>query len=101
MKALAELVHDIRFLKPAHSFRANYDYDNVLYIVAGHVIDLVSGQTYEDYVREHVFKPAGMVHATSDEAHRFATPNRAASLRQPLSHRPDGRSRWRKSQHAE
>jgi len=38
----------------------------------------VSGQPYEDYVREHVFKPAGMLHSTSDEAHRFATANRAA-----------------------
>jgi CubicO group peptidase (beta-lactamase class C family) len=74
----AEVVRRLRFIKPATSFRSGYAYDNILYIVAGHVIDLVSGQPYEDYVREHVFKPAGMVHSTSDEAHRFATANRAA-----------------------
>jgi CubicO group peptidase (beta-lactamase class C family) len=74
----AEVVRRLRFIKPATSFRSGYAYDNVLYIVAGHVIDLVSGQPYEDYVREHVFKPAGMLHATSDEAHRFATANRAS-----------------------
>jgi CubicO group peptidase (beta-lactamase class C family) len=74
----AEVVRRLRFLKPARSFRSGYAYDNVLYIVAGHVIDQVSGQTYEDYVREHLFKPAGMLHSTSDEAHRFATPNRAS-----------------------
>jgi CubicO group peptidase (beta-lactamase class C family) len=74
----AEVVRRIRFIKPATSFRSGYAYDNILYIVAGHVIDQVSGQTYEDYVREHVFKPAGMLHSTSDEAHRFATPNRAS-----------------------
>ena len=73
----AEVVKRLRFIKPATSFRSGYAYDNVLYIVAGHVIDLVSGQPYEDYVREHVYKPAGMLHATSDEAHRFATANRA------------------------
>ena len=73
----AEVVKRLRFIKPATSFRSGYAYDNVLYIVAGHVIDLVSGQPYEDYVREHLFKPAGMLHSTSDEAHRFATANRA------------------------
>jgi CubicO group peptidase (beta-lactamase class C family) len=74
----AEVVRRLRFIKPATSFRSGYAYDNILYIVAGHVIDLVSGQPYEDYIREHVFKPAGMLHSTSDEAHRFANPNRAS-----------------------
>ena len=73
----AEVVKRLRFIKPARSFRSGYAYDNVLYIVAGHLIDLVSGQPYEDYMREHVFRPAGMLHSTSDEAHRFATANRA------------------------
>ena len=74
----AEVVKRLRFIKPATSFRSGYAYDNILYIVAGHVIDQVSGQPYEDYVREHLFKPAGMLHSTSDEAHRFATANRAS-----------------------
>ena len=74
----AEVVRRLRYIKPATSFRSGYAYDNVLYIVAGHVIDLVSGQPYEDYIREHVFKPAGMLHSTSDEVHRFANANRAA-----------------------
>jgi CubicO group peptidase (beta-lactamase class C family) len=74
----AEVVKRLRFIKPARSFRSGYAYDNILYIVAGHLIDLVSGQSYEDYIREHVFRPAGMLHSTSDEAHRFATPNRAS-----------------------
>jgi CubicO group peptidase (beta-lactamase class C family) len=74
----AEVVKRLRFIKPATSFRSGYAYDNILYIVAGHVIDLVSGQPYEDYIREHLFKPAGMLHSTSDEAHRFATDNRAS-----------------------
>jgi CubicO group peptidase (beta-lactamase class C family) len=74
----AEVVRRLRYIKPATSFRSGYAYDNILYIVAGHVIDQVSGQPYEDYIREHLFKPAGMLHSTSDEAHRFATANRAA-----------------------
>ena len=56
----AELVHDIRFLKPAHSFRADYDYDNVLYIVAGQLVEAVSGQRWEDFVQQHILDPLDM-----------------------------------------
>jgi len=55
-----ELVHDIRYLKPAHSFRADYDYDNVLYIVAGQLVEAVSGQRWEDFVQQHILDPLGM-----------------------------------------
>ena len=73
----AEVVRRLRYIKPATSFRSSYAYDNVLYIVAGQLIEAVSGQTYEDYVREYVFRPAGMRTATSDAPHRLATANRA------------------------
>lgn len=73
----AEAVRRLRYLKPATSFRSGYAYDNVLYMVAGQVIEAVSGQTWEDYVREHVLAPAGMSASTTDGAHRFATANRA------------------------
>ena len=56
----AELVHDIRFLKPAHSFRADYDYDNVLYVVAGQLIEAVSGQRWENFVQQHILDPLRM-----------------------------------------
>ena len=72
-----EVVRRLRFIKPATSFRSGYAYDNVLYIVAGQLIEAISGQTYEDYVREHIYKPAGLRTATSDAAHRLATVNRA------------------------
>ena len=73
----AEVVRRLRYLKPSGSFRDRYAYDNILYIVAGQLIETVSGQSWEDYVREHVLVPAGMTRATTDEAHRLADPNRA------------------------
>ena len=36
----------------ATSFRSAYAYDNVLYLVAGEVIEAVSGQSWEDFVRQ-------------------------------------------------
>ncbi|MEO7066844.1 MAG: serine hydrolase [Rhodanobacter sp.] len=55
-----EVMHAIRYLKPAHSFRADYDYDNVLYVVAGQLVQAVSGQRWEDYVQQHILDPLGM-----------------------------------------
>lgn len=37
-----------------------FDYSNVGYSVLGIVIEIVSGQEYEQYVYQHLFKPAGM-----------------------------------------
>lgn len=55
-----ELVHAIRYLKPVHSFRASYDYDNVLYIAAGQLLEAVSGQRWETFVQQRILDPLGM-----------------------------------------
>jgi len=73
----SEVVRRLRYLKPATSFRSAYAYDNILYIVAGAVIEAVSGQSYEDYVRDHVFRPAGLPDATADMARQLSVPDRA------------------------
>lgn len=73
----AEAVKRLRYIKPATSFRSGYAYDNVLYMVAGQLIEAVTGQRWEDYVREHVLVPAGMMQSTSDNDVRFARPDRA------------------------
>lgn len=72
-----EIVRRLRYIKPATSFRSGYAYDNVLYIVAGQLIEAVSGQTWEAYVSQHVFQAAGMAHATTDFGQVFANANRA------------------------
>jgi CubicO group peptidase (beta-lactamase class C family) len=46
-------------------------------MVAGQLIESVSGQTWEQFVAEHVLRPAGMLHSTSDEDARFAAADRA------------------------
>ncbi len=55
-----EMIHNLRYLKPVSSFRSKFDYDNLLYIVAGEVIARVSGKSYDDYISENFFKPLGM-----------------------------------------
>ena len=73
----AESVRRLRYIKPATSFRSGFAYDNVLYMVAGQLIESVTGETWETFTADHVLKPAGMLSSTSDEDKRFATANRA------------------------
>ena len=56
-----EIARRLRFIPPATSFRGAYAYDNVLYLVAGEVIEAVSGQTWEQFVRERILRRVGMV----------------------------------------
>ncbi|RZL47495.1 MAG: serine hydrolase [Pedobacter sp.] len=56
----SQLIHNLRYLKPVSSFRTKYDYDNLLYIVAGDVVARVSGITYEDFIETRIIKPLGM-----------------------------------------
>jgi len=55
-----DVVHGLRYLKPAYSFRAGYAYDNTLYIVAGQVAAAVGGAPYATLMRREVFQPLGM-----------------------------------------
>jgi CubicO group peptidase (beta-lactamase class C family) len=73
----AESVRRLRYIKPATSFRSGFAYDNILYMVAGQLIEAVSGETWEKFTAEHVLKPAGMLHSTTDNDTRFATEDRA------------------------
>ncbi len=58
-----EIARRIRFIKPATSFRSAYAYDNVLYLVAGEVIEAVSGTTWEDFIRTRIFSKVGMTNS--------------------------------------
>ncbi len=55
-----ELIHNLRYLKPVSSFRTKYDYDNLLYIVAGEVVDRVSGMSWEDFIEKRIMVPLKM-----------------------------------------
>lgn len=71
-----DIVHALRHIEPATSFRSGYAYDNILYIVAGELIEAVSGRRWEDFMRDRVFRAAGMDSSVGDESERFANPNR-------------------------
>jgi CubicO group peptidase (beta-lactamase class C family) len=62
----ADIVERIAHIPPETSFRSDYAYDNVLYIVAGRLIERLSGMSWEDFMLRRVLAPAGMRRATVD-----------------------------------
>lgn len=64
-RSRADIVHALRYLKPATGFREQFAYDNILYVVAGALIQSVSGETWEHFIEDHIFKPVGMNDATT------------------------------------
>ncbi len=55
-----ELIHNLRYLKSVSGFRTKFDYDNLLYIVAGEIIARVTGKSWEEFVEERIMKPLEM-----------------------------------------
>lgn len=55
-----EIIEKIRYLKPVSSFRTKYDYDNLLYMVAGEVVHSISGESWESFIETRIFKPLNM-----------------------------------------
>lgn len=53
-----------------------YRYTTYGYTVLGAVIESVSGQSYGDYMKQHLWDPAGMMH-TSLEIHGEVVPNKS------------------------
>lgn len=76
-RSRADVVRALRHIPLATSFRSAYAYDNILYLVAGELIAAVSGLSYEAFIQQRVFAPAGMTASVADEHLRFANPNRA------------------------
>ena len=56
----SDIIHNIRYLRQASPFRTKYDYDNLLYVVAGEVVARVSGTSWENFVETKLMQPLGM-----------------------------------------
>src|SRR5205823_3797162 len=60
-------------------FRAAWQYNNLMFLAAGVVAERTSGQSWEDFTRERIFRPLGMtasrfLAADASKADDFARP---------------------------
>jgi hypothetical protein len=75
-----QLIKRLKYLKPNAEFRAKFQYNNLMYIVLGALIERVSGMTWEEFVQGNIFDPLGM------ESSSFAVDNVSRADEGP----PDG-----------
>ncbi len=55
-----ELFAQLPYLKPTAAFRYVYQYQNLMYMVAGCLIEAISGQTWESFTQERILNVLGM-----------------------------------------
>ena len=58
--SIEDVLNSFQYQKPVSAFRTKYDYDNLLYVVAGEVVARVSGMSWADFVETKIMRPIGM-----------------------------------------
>jgi CubicO group peptidase (beta-lactamase class C family) len=71
-----EVLRRMRFVEPQYSFRSDFVYQNIMYLVAGQLVEKISGIPWTDFVQQRIFQPLGMTRTRSLQA-RVSDSNRA------------------------
>lgn len=73
-----EIIRRVRYVRPAYSLRSGFIYQNIMYAVAGEVIEAASGKSWADFLRTRIFQPLGMTRTVATLAEAMRSPNVAA-----------------------
>jgi CubicO group peptidase (beta-lactamase class C family) len=77
-----DLFRRLRHFEPNKQLREQWQYNNIMYILAGHLLGEISGTSWAQAIEEQVFQPLGM-HASSVRlAGMLASPDHALPYRQ-------------------
>lgn len=58
-----DIIKRVQFLEPKHSFRNQFDYNNIMFIVAGEVITKVTGKSWAEFIEKRILHPVGMLNS--------------------------------------
>ncbi len=75
-----DLLSSFQYFEPQSAFRTKFDYDNLLYLVAGELIARKSGMTWEKFIETRILTPLHMDNsypslADIDDKSNLATPH--------------------------
>lgn len=59
-KTRKEMVENLQYLEPSYQIRTKHQYNNKMFMVAGHLVDCISGQSWESFIKEKIFDVIGM-----------------------------------------
>jgi CubicO group peptidase (beta-lactamase class C family) len=88
--SLRELFERIRFMKPAAPLRSKFIYNNMMYEAVGHIIELLSGKRWDEFVRDEILIPLGMTHTAFTIADMLTQPEPAV----PFLEKRDSTELW-------
>jgi CubicO group peptidase (beta-lactamase class C family) len=77
-----ELFDRLRYLEPQEPMRETFLYNNLMFSAVGHIIELKSGKTWEQFVRERIFTPLDMVTTTYSVAEMTGHPDHGVPYRE-------------------
>ncbi|MCW8092951.1 serine hydrolase domain-containing protein [Alteromonas sp. ASW11-130] len=55
-----EIIHNLRYLRQDGEFRADYAYDNLLYIVAGELVPAITQTSWDSFIHTRIFERLSM-----------------------------------------
>jgi len=73
----AEVFQRLRYLEPNKGFRESYQYNNLMYMVAGLLVERITGMSWNDYVRQNILDPLGMKETHFSNTETPSRPNYA------------------------
>lgn len=77
----ADMIRILRYLKPNAPFRYKMQYQNLMFTLAGFVIERVSGTTWENFLKENITDPLGLGYVAFDAPDLAAAKDPAVGYR--------------------
>jgi CubicO group peptidase (beta-lactamase class C family) len=76
-----DLFDRLQYFEPTCDLRTTWQYQNMMYMAAGYLIEVITGQTWEEFVHQRFLKPLGMANTNfsvlgSQQTSNFALPYR-------------------------
>lgn len=60
-----ELYGRLRHLDPSETFRHQYQYNNLMFMTAGVLVERITGESWDDLIRQRIFTPLGMTRSNT------------------------------------
>ena len=99
----ADLVRRLRFLPLSRDLRQQFQYCNLGYLVAGHLVEALSGMPWEEYTQSRLLTPLGMSRSNLSVGEMLTDPDHATAYERrsrcrgsgagPAGDRPGARGR--------
>ncbi len=75
------LMRRVQYMEPSEPLRKRWQYNNFMYLLQGMVTEKLTGKSWEENIREHIFKPLGMSNSNVSLGEWINSPDIAVGYR--------------------